>query len=405
MKVAVITGSRADYGLLRPTLFALREHPHFEPQLLVASMHLDPVYGETLAEIEDDGHVIAARIPAGAPVRAAGDFARNIGRATIAFSDVLTACAPDVLLVLGDRFEVMAGALAATSLRIPVAHIHGGELSEGSLDDCLRHCITKLSCLHFVATRAYAERVCQLGEDPASVHVVGAAASESIDRITLLDRAELARALALEGLPSSLVALTLHPESRNPDAAELQTRAVTDALDDVLKGAGCVIVTLPNDDPGSAIVREGLISWGATRANVHVFAMLGQQRYLSLLGCADVVVGNSSSAIIEAPSFRVPVVNVGERQRGRLMAANVVSCPALRQAVAGALRGVLDPAFRASLDGLENPYDHGDVAVRILATLGDTAFVSGGKRFFDLPDGPWRSQLELAHTSEHAAAS
>lgn len=406
MKVAVITGSRADYGLLRPTLQALDEHPDFELRLLVTAMHLDAAYGNTLGEIEADGHTIAACVPAGAPVREPGDFARNIGQATIGFTDALARCAPDVLLVLGDRFETLAGALAATALGIPVAHVHGGELSEGSLDDAVRHCVTKLSHIHFVATSAYAERVCQLGEDPAAIHVVGAAGIESIERLELLDRAELAMTLGLFELSCPLVALTLHAASRDPDAAGALAEAVTAAVDDVLGGRGCVVVTLPNDDPGSSAVRLTLRRWGSRRANVHLFSTLGQLRYLSLLGCADVVLGNSSSAIIEAPSFGVPVVNVGERQRGRLMAANVVSCEALRPAIAAALARALDPTFRASLEGLANPYDHGEAASRILTALSESDLDRlTDKRFFDLPDGAWRAQLKRRKRPSHEPAA
>jgi UDP-N-acetylglucosamine 2-epimerase (non-hydrolysing) len=406
MKVAVVTGSRADYGLLAPTLLALREDPHFDPCLLVTAMHLDPTYGETLAQIEADGHTIAARVPAGEPVHEAADFARNLGSTTIAFSEALQACAPDVLLVLGDRFESLAAALATLGLGIPVAHLHGGELSEGSLDDAMRHCITKLAHLHFVATHTYAERACQLGEDPSRVHLVGAAALESIRQLELLDRKALAQALALDRLPAPLVALTLHPSSLDPQGADAMARAVTAAVDEVLRGRGCVVVTLPNDDPGSARVREALRTWESARNNVHAFAALGQLRYLSLLSHADVVLGNSSSAIIEAPSFRVPVVNVGERQRGRLAAANVLDAQARTPAVAAALRRALDPAFRTSLADFENPYDHGDVAPRVLAALAAASPADLlDKRFFDLPDRPWRSLLELAPATplEHAA--
>jgi|HubBroStandDraft_6_1064221.scaffolds.fasta_scaffold84082_2 UDP-hydrolysing UDP-N-acetyl-D-glucosamine 2-epimerase len=396
MKVALVSGSRADYGLLRPTLAALRADPRFEPCLLVTAMHLDPRFGETVAEMEADGNTITARVPAGSPPREAGDFARNIGRATIAFCDALAGCEPDILLVLGDRFEVLSAALAASALSIPVAHIHGGELSEGSLDDAMRHCITKLSHLHFTATRTYAERVCQLGEDPARVHVVGATGIEAIRELELLDRGELAAALAIEELSHPLVVLTLHPESLRPDAAGGQAQAVTEALDDALPSNGCVVVTLPNDDPGGAAVRETLVSWGEARTNVHVFANLGQLRYLSLLDCADAVLGNSSSALIEAPSFRLPVVNVGERQRGRMMAANILNAPPERAAVGDALRKALDSAFRRSLEELENPHDQGNAAEHILAVLGELALEDlSHKRFFDLPDLAWRRQLEL----------
>ena len=427
MKVAVVTGSRADYGLLRPTLAALRRDPRFGLCLLVTAMHLDRRHGETLAEIEADGHPIAARVPtdtaggdagaaegevtapegdAGAAGDDAGAFARRLGHATVAFGDALAGCAPDVLLLLGDRFECLAAALAATGRGLPVAHLHGGELSEGSLDDALRHCITKLSHLHFVATRAHAERVCQLGEDPARVHVVGAAALESIRALSLLDRHALAQALALEQLPAPLVALTFHPASLDPQRAGAHTDAITGAVEDVLGGRGCVVVTLPNDDPGNVSVRERLRSWERRRGNVHCFAALGQLRYLSLLRHADVVLGNSSSAIIEASSFRVPVVNVGERQRGRLAPANVLGAEARRAAVAGALRRALDPMFRVSLADLENPYDHGDVSAAVLAALSAAPLEDLlHKRFFDLPDGPWRASLELARAETVVAGA
>jgi sugar O-acyltransferase (sialic acid O-acetyltransferase NeuD family) len=278
-----------------------------------------------------------------------------------------------------------------------VVHMHGGELSEGSLDDSMRHCITKLAHLHLVATRSHAERVCQLGEDPSRVYVVGAAGPESIRQLQLLDRDELAEALEVDGLATPLVAMTLHPASLDPDSSGVQTEAVAGAVDDVLAGEGCVVVTLPNDDPGSASVRESLTSWARGRENVHVFAALGQRRYLSLLSHADAVLGNSSSALIEAPSFRLPVVNVGERQRGRLAAANVLDCAATRLAVAAALRTALDPSFRASLGDLRNPYDRGDVSVRVLAVLRAAPLRELlDKRFYDLPDAPWRRHLALA---------
>jgi UDP-hydrolysing UDP-N-acetyl-D-glucosamine 2-epimerase len=400
MRVAVVSGSRADYGLLRPTLAALEQDPRFELRLLVTAMHLDRSYGDSLAEIEADGYAIAARVPAGGPVRRRGDFARNLGHATIAFADALAEIEPDILLVLGDRFEILAAALAASDLAVPVAHIHGGELSEGSLDDAVRHCVTKLSALHFVATRAYAERVCQLGEDPEHVHVVGAAGPESIRHLRLLERDALAASLSLEELATPLLALTMHPESLHPQLAAKQAHALTSAVEEVLEGEGRVVITLPNDDPGNAAVREELQSWSGRTANVAVFATLGQLRYLSLLRHADALVGNSSSALIEAPSFGLPVVNVGERQRGRVRAANVVSCPPQRDAIATALRRALDPAFRTSLADLKNPYDHGDMARRVLAVLAGTPLEGlRDKRFFDLEEEPWRARLHLAEAA------
>lgn len=395
MKIAVISGSRADYGLLRPTIAAIHDDPRFELALLVSAMHLQKEHGMTVREIEADGYPITARVPAGEPIRRPGDFARNLGSATIAFTDALAACRPGLLLVLGDRFEVLAAALAATGLSIPIAHLHGGELSEGSLDDAMRHGVTKLAHLHFVATRQYAERACQLGEEPWRVHVVGAAGLESIVGLDLLDHGALAGALSLDRLEPPLLAFTLHPASLEPDRSGEEARAVASAVDDVLHGHGTVVLTLPNDDPGSAEVRRQLLAWAASSDRVHAFPSLGQLRYLSLLRHADAVVGNSSSAVIEAPAFKLPVVNVGDRQRGRIHPANVLSAPPERAAVANTLRQALDPAFRASLADMENPYGDGQVSRRILEVL--AAAPSGErlrrKHFFDLPDSRWRSEL------------
>jgi UDP-hydrolysing UDP-N-acetyl-D-glucosamine 2-epimerase len=397
MKVAVVTGSRADYGLLRPTIAALASDSRFELALLVSAMHLLPEHGLTVCEIDADGFPISARVSAGAGVERTGDFARNLGRATVAFTDALTACSPDMLLVLGDRFEVLAASLAATGASIPIAHLHGGELSEGSLDDATRHCVTKLAHLHFVATRQYAERVCQLGEEPWRVHIVGAAAIESILGLELLDRPALAASLELEHLEDPLIALTFHPASLEPDTAGLEAQAVTAALDDVIDGNGTIVLTMPNDDPGSAAVRSELTAWAAGNSAVHSFAALGQVRYLSLLRHADAVVGNSSSAVVEAAAFRVPVVNIGDRQSGRIHPANVLNTPPERHQIAHTLRKALDRDFRDALAQMEHPYGDGRVSSRILSALAGAPPAENlrRKRFFDVPDGRWRSELAL----------
>ena len=397
MRVAVVSGSRADYGLLRPTIAALDRDPNFEPLLLVTAMHLQREYGLTVNEIEADGVAIAARVPIGPEPLRSGDWARKIAETTLALTDALAECRPDVLLVLGDRFEALAAALAATALQLPIAHIHGGELSEGSLDDATRHCITKLAHLHFVATREYGERVCQLGEEPHRVHVVGATGLESIRNLEPLERDELARALEVESLESPLVALTFHAASLEAERAGRQTQALVEALDDVLGDGGTIVLTLPNDDPGSEKVRDELMRWSATRPQVHEFAALGQARYLNLLRHADLVVGNSSSALIEAPSFGVPVVDVGDRQRGRIAPDNVVRCAASRADIAAALRCALDPGFRASAADVANPYGDGQVSERIVAVLAAAPPTEElrSKHFFDLPDHRWRSGLRF----------
>ena len=383
MKIAVVTGTRADYGLLRPTIAALLDDPRFEPLLLVTAMHLSERFGSTEQEIE---FPVAARFPAGAEDDAPGSLARRIALATGGFAEAFAELEPDVLVLLGDRYEMLAAAIAALGFAVPVAHIHGGELSEGSADDAMRHSISKLAHLHFVATRAYGERICQLGEQPGSVHVVGAAALESIRGLALLDARALGEQLGIE-IVRPLVAFTFHPPSLRPGDALAQAQAVMAGVDDVAPGT--IVVTLPNDDPGNAPVRDALRSWNG----VHAFDSLGQLRYLSLLKAADAMVGNSSSGLIESPAFELPVVNVGERQRGRIAGANVIHCGP--GDVAAALRQALDPAFRERLRGMENPYGGGDMSQRVLTALAAMPADIRDKRFFDLPDGPWRDGLEL----------
>ncbi len=395
-KVAVVTGSRADYGLLRPTIGAFANDSRFALQLIVGAMHLSSAFGLTVREIEDDSFPIAARVET-TDVVGPVDLGRAFSEAIARFTETLNALQPDLLLVLGDRHEMLSAALAATGLGIPIAHIHGGELSEGSVDDALRHCLTKLSQIHFVATRVYGERVCQLGEQPDRVHVVGAPGIEAIRSLPLLDREALADALGIT-LGRPLVALTLHPESLHPGAATVEASEVVRGIDEVVDRTGTVVVTLPNDDLGNAQTRQVLLAYAQGHPNVHAFRALGQLRYLSLLRHADAVVGNSSSALIEAPSFELPAVNVGDRQRGRLRAPNVIDSAPNAGAVAAALSRALGSDFRTSLAGIESPYGSGDTSSRILRVLAEARTQElRRKRFFDLPDAAWRSSLELGN--------
>lgn len=391
MRVAVVTGTRADYGLLRPTLAALHTDARFDLQLVACAMHLSGRFGMTVEAIE---FPIAARIETDPDDAAPGALGRRLAAAVSGFTAAFEALEPDALIVLGDRYEMLGAALAAMAHAVPVLHIHGGELSEGSADDMMRHCITKLAHVHLVAARAYGERVCQLGEQPDRVHVTGAAALDSIRELELLDRDALGEALDLR-LGSPLVALTLHPASLQVETAGREADEVLVGVDASVPAGATVIVSLPNDDPGNFAVRERLGAWVASRRGAHAFESLGQRRYLSLLSHADVMVGNSSSGLIEAPAFALPVVNVGDRQRGRVAGAGVIPCAAERGAVAGAVRRALDPAFRATLSPHANPYGAGSVRDRVLEVLADLPDDVRDKRFLDLPDGPWREELRL----------
>jgi UDP-hydrolysing UDP-N-acetyl-D-glucosamine 2-epimerase len=360
-------------------------------------MHLSSAFGLTVRDIEEDSFPIAARVETTDVVEPA-DLGRAFSEAIAGFTETLAALRPNFLLVLGDRHEMLSAALAATGLGIPIAHVHGGELSEGSVDDAMRHCLTKLARIHFVATRAYGERVCQMGEQPDRVHVVGAPAIEAIRTLPLLDRDELADALGGVALEHPLVTLTLHPESLHPETATVEASEVVRGTDGVIGPTGTVVVTLPNDDLGNEQTRQVLLDYADGHPRVHAFQSLGQLRYLSLLRHADAVVGNSSSALIEAPSFELPAVNVGDRQRGRLRPPNVIDTEPEAGAVAAALTLALDSDFRASLAGIESPYGSGDTSSRILRVLAEARPEElRQKRFFDLPNGAWRSSLDLGN--------
>jgi UDP-hydrolysing UDP-N-acetyl-D-glucosamine 2-epimerase len=400
VRVAIVTGTRADFGLLLPTIEAMGDDERFDPRLIAAAMHLSPAFGNTIEEIAEAGIEVSARVETEPDSDEPGDFGRRIGAAVLGFTRELGRLEPDLLLVLGDRYEMLSAALAATGLGVPIAHVHGGELSLGSLDDAMRHSITKLSHLHFVAARPYAERVCQLGEPPERVRIVGAAGVETIGRLDLLDREALAERLGGIELRPPLAAVTFHPASIDPEAAAGQTDELCEALVSSFDSRGTVVVTLPNDDPGNAAVRERLLALAGGRDNVHAFDSLGAIGYLSLLRAADLVIGNSSSAILEAPSFGLPAVNVGDRQSGRLMGENVISAGPETGAIAAAIARALDPGFRERIEGMESPFGDGRVSARILEAI--VAAPEAGelrrKPFIDLPDGPWRGALRLGGT-------
>ncbi len=400
-RIAVVTGSRADYGLLRPTIAALHADPRFEVSLLVCAMHLSPRFGSTVQEIERDGFPIAARIETNPDDDRPGAHGRRLALAIAGFTQTLTDRPPDILLLLGDRYEMLAAALAASGLGVGVAHMHGGELSEGSLDDAMRHSITKLAQLHLVAARAYGERVCQLGEQPRAVRVVGAAGIEAARTLQPLSRDRLAAELGLGELGSPLIVVTFHPESLRAQAAAAQVRELVAALQ-ALAGEGArMIVTLPNDDPGNTPVRDALLEFAERTSAAHAFDSLGQRRYLSLLAHADLMLGNSSSGLLEAPAFDLPVVNVGDRQRGRLMLDGVLSCPIEHEAILVAARRALDPGFRAALADGPKPFGSGHVSEAVVSALAvmPAGTQAKGKRFLDLPDAPWRQALGLEEPS------
>jgi GDP/UDP-N,N'-diacetylbacillosamine 2-epimerase (hydrolysing) len=363
-KVAYVTGTRADYGLFSEPLKRIREHPDLDLALIVTAMHLEPKFGLTVREIEEDGMPIAARIRSLGAKDTGGDQARSIANALLGITDALEELRPDVVIVLGDRGEMLAGAIAAAHLNLPVAHVHGGEVS-GTVDELVRHAITKLSHLHFAATDDAAQRIVRLGERPEHVHVVGACGLDYLRRFEPIADAVLAADVGID-LARPFVIFTQHPVSaESADAAEqmeisLQALAQWDVQ---------VVATYPNADAGGRAMIEVLDRW-RERPWLHVFPSLGQRRFASLLKKAAAMVGNSSSGIIEAPFFGLPVVNVGGRQAGRLRAENVIDTgydlEAIRSAIACALG---DETFQRRARSAHNPYGDGHAGERIVKIL------------------------------------
>jgi UDP-hydrolysing UDP-N-acetyl-D-glucosamine 2-epimerase len=359
MRLAVLTSGRQDWGILRSTCRLLAEAADFDLRLIVGGLHLRPGHGDTLAMLAEEGFIPCESLDwHGGP-----EAADRAGMALTMVAEALRRQQPDALLLVGDRYETAAAALAATIERVPLVHLHGGEETLGAIDNVLRHAITKMSHLHLVSHPDHAERLRRMGEDPATVHVVGAPGLDNVHRADLPDREELAADLG-RPLEAPLVLVTLHPATLGDDALS-EAEAVAAAIRAV---PATYVITLPNDDPGHAATRAVLAGLTSEPSCVVVEA-LGERRYWGMLRICDAMLGNSSSGLIEAPAVALPVVNVGERQRGRLRGANVVDTPAEAVAIAAGLRQALSPAWRSTLHHAPSPYGDGRAAPRIVEAL------------------------------------
>jgi UDP-N-acetylglucosamine 2-epimerase (non-hydrolysing) len=379
--IAVVTVARSDYGHLVPLLESLRDTPGVTLQLYVAGAHLSPRFGHSVDTIVADGWPITDRIQMTAISDAAEDVAAAAGAGLVGFSRTFARGRPDLIVLLGDRLEMLVAAVAALPLTIPVAHLHGGEVTEGAVDEQARHAITKLAHLHFPAAEPYARRILQMGEEAWRVHCCGAPGLDRLTKLGGVPREELVRRL---GLPFTrpILLVTFHPVTLEPGETERQVDELAAALEEM---EGTAIITYPGADAGHGAVIGRLEALAASRPGTRMVAGLGEASYCSLLREADVMVGNSSSGLIEAPSFGLPVVNVGSRQRGRLRAANVIDVEPVRDDIVAGVRRALDPAFRKSLAGLTNPYGDGHAAPRIAQVLAGCELGSHllRKRFVD----------------------
>jgi UDP-hydrolysing UDP-N-acetyl-D-glucosamine 2-epimerase len=388
--IAVVTVGRSDYGIYQPILRRIAADPALSLRIIAGGMHLSPEFGLTVRAIEADGFEIADRIEmllsSDTPLAAAV----SMGLGTQGFAAAYARERPDILVVLGDRMEMHAAALAALPFRIPVAHIHGGELSYGAIDDALRHSMTKLSHLHFVSTEEHARRVIQLGEEPWRVTVSGAPALDHLKTFAPWAPAELAERLDVAAEPPPLL-VTFHPATLEADRTEQHTIELLAALD--MSGLP-VVFTQPNADTGGRIIAELIAAFVATHATARYLANAGTQGYFSLMAAAAAMVGNSSSGLIEAPSLRLPVVNVGSRQAGRVRAANVIDVNDDREDILRGIRRAMSPSFRASLADLVNPYGTGTAAGTIVDRL----------RTVSLDQGLVQKRFHDAHTSSTSLA-
>jgi len=380
-RICVVTGSRAEYGLLRRLMGLIRADRALKLQIVATGAHLSRAHGATHQEIVRDGFRIDAKVDLRLTSDTPRGVCRSLGLAVTGLADAFARLKPDLIVVLGDRFEILGAAEAALIFGIPLAHISGGETTEGAVDDSIRHAVTKLSHLHFPATKVYARRLVQLGEDPRRIFVVGDPGVENAARLELLTAAEWSRQTGFR-LRARNAAVVFHPATAEKSSPAAQFREVLKAVAHLPEDFS-VVFTRANADVGGREINSMMAAFAARAPERRaVFTSLGSLRYLSLLKNSKVLVGNSSSGIVEAPTLKVPSVDVGDRQKGRLSAASVIHCASKAAAISAAIRR----ALAAKGSAFANPYGGGDVSARILREL-KRANLSGlvKKRFHDIP--------------------
>jgi GDP/UDP-N,N'-diacetylbacillosamine 2-epimerase (hydrolysing) len=380
-KICVITGTRAEYGLMRWVMQGVKDDPELTLQVIATGMHLSPEFGLTYREIEKDGFQIDRKVEMLTSSDTPIGIAKSMGLGLIGFADVLSELKPDLIVVLGDRFEIFAAVSAALVARIPVAHLHGGEATEGLIDEAIRHSITKMSHLHFVAAEDYRQRVIQLGEQPGRVFLVGGLGIDNIKRLKLLDRVDLERSLDFK-LGQKNLLITFHPVT-------LETATAADQMSELLATLAelkdtQLIFTLPNADTDGRSLIKMVDQFVTQHPNARAYASLGQLRYLSCILHVDGVIGNSSSGLAEVPSFKKGTINIGDRQRGRLQATSIINCEPTRQSIRAALTKLYSVDFQVTLSQTINLYGEGGASEKIIETVKSIALDDVlKKRFYD----------------------
>ena len=380
-KICVVTGTRAEYGLLRWVMEGIRNSPKLELQVIVTGMHLSAEFGLTYTEIEGDGFHIDRKIEMLLSSDTPAGITKSMGVGLIGFADALSEMKPDLLLVLGDRYEIFAAVSAAMVARTPVAHLHGGETTEGAFDEALRHSITKMSHLHFVAADEYQKRVIQLGEHPDRVFNVGGLGIDNILKLNLLEKDDLEKSLDFK-LGKKNLMITFHPVTLEKNSSAQQMKELLDALATLKETK--LIFTMPNSDTDSRIIFQMIENFVKDRQNTKAFISLGQVRYFSCIKYVDGVVGNSSSGLAEVPSFKKGTINIGDRQRGRLKAESVIDCKPFKKNINNAIQELYSTEFQDKLNTIINPYGSGGASEAIVNIL-DSVSLDGilKKTFYD----------------------
>lgn len=383
-KICVVTGTRAEYGLLRWVMLGIQESLQLDLQVIVTGMHLSPEFGLTYRDIEADGFQINRKVEMLLSSDTPAGVTKSMGLALCGFADALADLKPDMLLLLGDRYEIFSAATAAMIKCIPIAHLHGGESTEGLIDEPIRHSLTKMSHLHFVAADEYRRRVIQLGESPDRVFLVGGLGIDNILKLQLLDRSELEISLDFKLGPRNLL-VTFHPVTLEQGATATQMTELLTVLEELQNTH--IIFTMPNADAEGRVLFEMINSFVERHPQTaKAFTSLGQLRYLSCIKHVNGVVGNSSSGLLEAPSFKKGTIDIGDRQRGRLKAASVICCEPRRDAIRSAMHKLFSNDFQEDLVSVVNPYGSGGASETIVDILEKTSLdMLLKKRFFDLP--------------------
>ena len=378
-KICVVTGSRADYGLLRWVMQGIKDDPRLNLQVIATGMHLSPTFGLTYRMIEEDGFRVDAKVEILGSSDSPAAIAESMALALTGTAKALSELKPDLVVVLGDRFEIFAATAAALVSKIPVAHLHGGETTTGAFDEAFRHSITKMSHLHFVATDEYRSRVIQLGENPKSVYLVGGVGIDSIKNLTLLSKEELEAQLGIEFGAKSLL-ITFHPVTLDAESPEHQMKELLAALSHLHDTT--LIFTMPNADTGGHVLIKMIEEFVGQNENAKVFTSLGQLKYLSCISQVDGVVGNSSSGITEVPTFKKGTVNVGDRQLGRIQAASVINCKPMEKDIERAIKTLYSLEFKSNLAATESPYGEGGASARVVKALKESSLEGIVKKTF-----------------------